>query len=95
MQNPVSKSFLKLKTYCETEEYKGWDPYDGLMEIHLIGLLKDRHNITIIDKQPSEALPNSWFHFGTFCLKTLGLTQKPSGCDKRPRLSPLVSSVDA
>ena len=23
-------SFLKLKTYCETEQYKGWDPYDGL-----------------------------------------------------------------
>ncbi len=24
------KSFLKLKEYCEREEYKGWDPYDGL-----------------------------------------------------------------
>ena len=23
-------SFLKLKTYCENEQYKGWDPYDGL-----------------------------------------------------------------
>lgn len=23
-------SFLKLKTYCEKEDYKGWDPYDGL-----------------------------------------------------------------
>ena len=23
-------SFQKLKTYCENENYKGWDPYDGL-----------------------------------------------------------------
>ncbi|MDA7625452.1 delta-aminolevulinic acid dehydratase [bacterium] len=23
-------SFLKLKNYCEKEQYKGWDPYDGL-----------------------------------------------------------------
>ena len=26
----VVESFLKLKDYCESEEYKGWDPYDGL-----------------------------------------------------------------
>ncbi|WP_431137266.1 delta-aminolevulinic acid dehydratase [Psychroserpens mesophilus] len=26
----VDSSFLKLKTYCETENFKGWDPYDGL-----------------------------------------------------------------
>ena len=24
------KSFQNLKTYCEKENYKGWDPYDGL-----------------------------------------------------------------
>ncbi len=24
------KSFSKLKTYCEQEDFKGWDPYDGL-----------------------------------------------------------------
>jgi len=23
-------SFIKLKSYCESENYKGWDPYDGL-----------------------------------------------------------------
>ncbi|PTX44477.1 hypothetical protein C8P64_0456 [Christiangramia gaetbulicola] len=23
-------SFIDLKNYCETEEFKGWDPYDGL-----------------------------------------------------------------
>ncbi|NRB60098.1 MAG: delta-aminolevulinic acid dehydratase [Winogradskyella sp.] len=30
MKFKVSESFLKLKNYCESEEYKGWDPYDGL-----------------------------------------------------------------
>ena len=24
------ESFKKLKTYCEVEKFKGWDPYDGL-----------------------------------------------------------------
>lgn len=24
------EAFLKLKQYCEREDYKGWDPYDGL-----------------------------------------------------------------
>ena len=24
------ESFVKLKQYCEAEQYKGWDPYDGL-----------------------------------------------------------------
>lgn len=26
----IFKSFNKLKTYCEKEQFKGWDPYDGL-----------------------------------------------------------------
>jgi len=26
----IKESFLKLKYYCETENFKGWDPYDGL-----------------------------------------------------------------
>lgn len=26
----VSSSFLRLKDYCQFENYKGWDPYDGL-----------------------------------------------------------------
>jgi rhamnogalacturonyl hydrolase YesR len=30
MTASVTESFLKLKSYCEAEEYKGWDPYDGL-----------------------------------------------------------------
>ncbi|MBN1987544.1 MAG: glycoside hydrolase family 88 protein [Prolixibacteraceae bacterium] len=25
-----TNSFIKLKTYCERENFKGWDPYDGL-----------------------------------------------------------------
>jgi hypothetical protein len=24
------QSFLKLKSYCENQDFKGWDPYDGL-----------------------------------------------------------------
>ena len=30
MSNLVTASFDKLKKYCETEQFKGWDPYDGL-----------------------------------------------------------------
>jgi rhamnogalacturonyl hydrolase YesR len=28
--NDLKNSFQKLKTYCEEENFKGWDPYDGL-----------------------------------------------------------------
>ena len=30
MEQQVITSFNKLKSYCEAEHYKGWDPYDGL-----------------------------------------------------------------
>lgn len=30
MKSKISSSFLKLKAYCEKENFKGWDPYDGL-----------------------------------------------------------------
>ncbi len=30
LKSKFQTSFLKLKTYCETENFKGWDPYDGL-----------------------------------------------------------------
>ena len=30
MTSKIENSFLKLKSYCETESYKGWDPYDGM-----------------------------------------------------------------
>ena len=26
----IINSFLALKNYCEREQFKGWDPYDGL-----------------------------------------------------------------
>lgn len=26
----INKAFLALRSYCEAENYKGWDPYDGL-----------------------------------------------------------------
>ena len=30
MQQNVIESFRRLREYCEREEFKGWDPYDGL-----------------------------------------------------------------
>lgn len=30
MDKKIEKSFEKLKSYCEQEQFKGWDPYDGL-----------------------------------------------------------------
>jgi len=39
----ILDSFLKLKAYCEAEQYKGWDPYDGLNSriFQAIPFLKD------------------------------------------------------
>jgi len=30
MNTNIEESFQKLKQYCEAENFKGWDPYDGL-----------------------------------------------------------------
>jgi hypothetical protein len=30
LKSKITSNFLKLKTYCEVESFKGWDPYDGL-----------------------------------------------------------------
>jgi len=30
MQEKFATSFRRLKTFCETEHFKGWDPFDGL-----------------------------------------------------------------
>jgi len=30
LNKEIEKKFLKLKEYCEKENFKGWDPYDGL-----------------------------------------------------------------
>ncbi|WP_281612515.1 delta-aminolevulinic acid dehydratase [Flammeovirga sp. SubArs3] len=30
VSNFIDRNFIKHKEYCENEEYKGWDPYDGL-----------------------------------------------------------------
>ena len=30
LTSKINTSFLKLKAYCESENFKGWDPYDGL-----------------------------------------------------------------
>ena len=30
LKSKIESSFLKLKIYCEKENFEGWDPYDGL-----------------------------------------------------------------
>ena len=30
MQEKLAASFNRLKKYCEEEQFKGWDPFDGL-----------------------------------------------------------------
>jgi rhamnogalacturonyl hydrolase YesR len=30
MKQQITDSFHRLKSYCQTEQFKGWDPYDGL-----------------------------------------------------------------
>ena len=30
LKSKIESTFLKLKSYCEAEKFKGWDPYDGL-----------------------------------------------------------------
>ena len=30
LKSKIESSFLKLKIYCEKENFAGWDPYDGL-----------------------------------------------------------------
>ena len=30
LKSKIESSFLKLKSYCEAENFVGWDPYDGL-----------------------------------------------------------------
>lgn len=30
LKSKITSSFLNLKAYCEAEDFKGWDPYDGM-----------------------------------------------------------------
>jgi hypothetical protein len=45
----AEQSFLRLKNYCEKENYKGWDPYDGLSSkvFRSIPFLKDNRLIKL------------------------------------------------
>lgn len=42
LSNTTTKILLKLKLYCESQHFKGWDPYDGLNSklFHAFPLLK-------------------------------------------------------
>ena len=38
LRSKFTSSFLKLKSYCEAENFKGWDPYDGMNSKGVSGL---------------------------------------------------------
>ncbi len=42
--NQLLISFQKLRLYCESEQFKGWDPYDGLNSRVLRALLPLKHS---------------------------------------------------
>ncbi|MDD6482266.1 MAG: hypothetical protein PUF65_08410, partial [Lachnospiraceae bacterium] len=44
MDELVLNSFLSLKAYCESENFKGWDPYDGLNSKLAHALLPLKHS---------------------------------------------------
>ena len=44
MEGFVLNSFLSLKSYCESENFKGWDPYDGLNSKLAHALLPLKHS---------------------------------------------------
>ena len=44
MGNNVQESFDRLRAYCEAENYKGWDPYDGLNSKLAHALLPLKHS---------------------------------------------------
>lgn len=44
MHNNVQESFSRLRAYCEAEDYKGWDPYDGLKSKVAHWLLPLKHS---------------------------------------------------
>ena len=43
LKNESVKALLKLKLYCESQHFKGWDPYDGLNSrlFHVLPFLKN------------------------------------------------------
>ncbi len=44
MHNNIQDSFSRLRSYCEAEDYKGWDPYDGLKSKVAHWMLPLRHS---------------------------------------------------
>lgn len=55
----IKNSFNKLKAYCEKEQFKGWDPYDGLNSKVFKGLpfLKDSSFMRMVVIQGFKKLP--------------------------------------
>lgn len=59
MSNNITASFKALKTYCEKEQFKGWDPYDGLNSkvFNAIPLLNKSSFIRMVVIQGFKKLP--------------------------------------
>jgi len=59
MKNKIENSFNKLKNYCEKEDFKGWDPYDGLNSkvLHAIPLVYKSRFIRLAWIQTFKRLP--------------------------------------
>lgn len=47
MQDNILYSFSHLRSYCEAEDYKGWDPYDGLKSRVAHWLLPLKHSAAL------------------------------------------------
>ena len=57
MNNNITHSFLQLKSYCEKERFKGWDPYDGLNSkvFNAIPFLNKSSFIRMVVNDPTKA----------------------------------------
>jgi len=45
--NDLYEKFIRLKAYCESEDFKGWDPFDGLNSKVLRSLLPLSHSAVL------------------------------------------------
>lgn len=74
----IIDSFLSLKTYCEQEHFKGWDPYDGLNSriFQAIPLLKKSAFCRLLQIQAFKRCP---FNFRRIALIPKGYNAKGIG----------------
>ena len=66
MTADVRASFQRLKNYCEKEQFKGWDPFDGLNSrlLQSLPLIRNSNFIKLI-YNIMKTFFNSFFHFSS------------------------------